>query len=172
MTYEEACNRFYKSIVNYCIHSTSKDKYYAEVAADKVFDSLKEKWDSFTNHDENTIRVWLYRTANNKLLETYREIKKEQKATVDLAAWEQSASELPDDSVDGYEENRKYEAYISDVRARLEGSELELFDLKVVQDKSLKEIASILNTTEAAAKMRWMRLRRKLKEIVYRVMNR
>jgi RNA polymerase sigma-70 factor (ECF subfamily) len=166
MTYDEACNKFFDRIAKYCIHNTSKDRTYAEDTAVEVFVLLKNKWDELKSHEENAILVWLYSAANKMLHQTYRSIKKELSVTVFLSDLEPTGFEIPDESIDGYDENRKFEKYLSDIRARLEGSDLELFDLKVVHKKRYSEIAKELQISESAVKMRYMRLRRNIKEML------
>ena len=55
---------------------------------------------------------------------------------------------------------------MSEVRNRLTGDDLKLFDLKIVSKWPYIKIAEELNTTVPAIKMRWLRLKTRLRRIV------
>lgn len=68
--------------------------------------------------------------------------------------------------IDNYQEEQKFLCYISDIRKRLEGEDLKLFDMIVISKSPYNQIAEELNTTVPAIKMRWLRLKTRLRQIV------
>lgn len=169
MTREEACNKFYKVIVKYCYYRTSKNMSDAEDVAGDVFLKLGKEWNSMDSHEENRGLAWLHSVADYKIQELYRKNYKNQNMTIPLHTREGDDYELPDESVDGYEENRKYENYISQIKERLTEEEWRLFELSAINQKAYKEIGEILQISEAAVKMRRQRLNLKLKPILIKL---
>ena len=63
----------------------------------------------------------------------------------------------------------KYLQYLSEVRKELNSKDLLLFDKIVIQKLQYKQIASELSTTVPAVKMRWLRLKTRLRQIVKKI---
>ena len=71
ITYEEAYRRYRTIIEGYCKFLVG-NRYYAEDVTSETFSILYEKWHSLNSHESKVILTWLYRTANNKIKEFYR----------------------------------------------------------------------------------------------------
>lgn len=70
------------------------------------------------------------------------------------------------EEVDNYQEEPKFLEYMSEVRSRLESDDLKLFDMKIISKYPYVKIAAEFDTTVSAIKMRWYRLKRRLRQIV------
>lgn len=166
MTLEEVGNSFYTRIVKYCYYRTSKNRADAEDIAGEVFLRLGQKWDNLKDYDENRILGWLYGTANKVMLEQHKIKLTQEAVTSSLTANNGADIELPDETVDGYEENRKFENYISQIKEELCAKDFEFFEYIVIQKLPYKDVGQKFSISESAAKMRWQRLKGKLKPIL------
>ena len=166
MTIEEVCNSFYTQIVKYCYYRTSKNRSDAEDIAGEVFLRLGKKWDTLDSHDENRVLGWLYSTANKVMLEQHRDKLTQETLTSSLTTNNGADIDLPDESVDGYEENHKFENYISQIKDELCAKDFEFFEYIVIQKLPYKDVGQKFRISESAAKMRWQRLKRKLMPIL------
>lgn len=168
VTYEEAFRAFHRGIVRYCLSEFPNDHYCAEDLASECFMLLYRKWDTLQSHAPTTLRVWLFRTARNKVLDCK---KKKRLQTVSLddesgrARLEREAAHLLH-RLDEREETERYWHYLTEIRNALTELEWRLFDLVVNQEQPFRQVSEHLGTTEAAAKMRWHRLRAKLQEFL------
>ena len=65
-----------------------------------------------------------------------------------------------------YLENQKYKNYIDKIQKHLNSEDWELFEYIVIKQFSYKKLGTIYHSSEAAIKMRWYRLQRKLRPFV------
>lgn len=167
MIYDEIYKKFYHVIVSYCYRRV-KDEFYAEEVASNTFHLLWKEWDTMSFPNENALLSWLYKTAANKIKEHKRDKQHKYipldseyvRNIVDLNA----AVDYED--IDPQKEEQKYHAYMSEIRSRLNEKEQKIFDLVIVDKQPHKIVAEELKISIAAVKMRCMRLRRRLKQIV------
>lgn len=165
LTYDEAFKAFYQGIVGYCLSRLPNEPCSAEDLASECFVLLFRKWDSLQSHSAAAVQVWLLRAARNKTMDY---IKKKRLHTVSIDDEEtRDRVELEllhlRAEVDEQKEHERYHRYLAQLREILSAEEWALFDLVVNREASFREVAERLNMTEAAAKMRWYRLRAKLK---------
>ena len=168
VTYEEAFRAYYWGIVRYCLSEIPNDPYCAEDLASECFLLLYRKWDDLQSHAPMTVQVWLFRTARNKALDCK---KKKRLHTVSLDD-ESERNRLESEAQrllrhhDERTESERYRHYLLEIRGALTEVEWRLFDLVVNRDEPFRLVSERLGTTEAAAKMRWHRLRTKLKGVL------
>lgn len=172
MTLEEACNSFYEDIIKYCYYRTSKNKPDAEDIAGEVFLRLGKKWDTLENYDKNRVLGWLYNTAENVILEYQRKQIIQNDLTVSITDENGIDDEFADESIDGYEENIKFEHYISQIKKELSHEEFEFFNYVIIQNLPYKDVGQKLHISESAVKMRRRRLSRKLIPILDKLFGR
>lgn len=169
ITYDEAFGAFYTGIVGYCISQLSEEDPYSEDIASECFVLLYEKWDTFQSHTAVAVQVWLFRAAKNKILD-YQKRKRFCMLSIDdeetLEALEKELNALINE-IDEREEHERYQMYISEIQNTLDDNEWILFDLVVNRRQSFRQIAEMLDSTESASKMRWHRLRAKLKLVIF-----
>ena len=166
MIFDEIYKKYYQVIVNYSMPWV-KNQFYAEEVANKTFELLWEEWESKNFPNEKTVLTWLFRTANYKIKEHKR---KKYNRHIPLDSGELHIADARMASyyqeIDSAQEEQKFREYMSDVRKRLTGDDLKLFDFKIVLKLPYIKIAEELNTTVPAIKMRWLRLKTRLRKIV------
>ena len=158
----EIARIYYNDLNNY-ISKRIKNKYDAEDIAQDVFLLFQER---YTDLDDDNIRAWLYKVADNKIKEKYREIAKQEKLHLLslFPGYEKSADvvyEMEEDykiTDDELEEKKKT------VMESLTEKELKLFEMVYNKHMEYKELAKALEITENNARVRVCRLRAKISE--------
>lgn len=104
--------------------------------------------------------AWLYRIASNEFLKYY---KKEKRMPV-YSLEEETAKKLTNFSEELADERQQERInQLTKVLEKLPTKDMQMIELRFFEDKSFKEIAFILETTESAAKMRTYRILEKIK---------
>ena len=107
--------------------------------------------------------AWLYRIASNEFLKYYRQQKKLPVYSLE----EETAKKLTNFSEELADERQQERInQLTKVLEKLPTKDMQMIELRFFEDKSFKEIAFILETTESAAKMRTYRILEKIKESV------
>ncbi|MBD5541771.1 MAG: sigma-70 family RNA polymerase sigma factor [Lachnospiraceae bacterium] len=162
MQFEDICRETYPKIYNYILART-RNKEAAEDITQEVFFIAYKKGDVFLSH-ENPV-AFLYVSAKNLLFDYFRE------TTKSTPLEEQ---EIVDARGDIYEQIRMEHAdsidesiYLKQVLGRLNDKERKLYELYYVFKKPMKVIARELRLNEAALRMKYVRLRKKVRRIVH-----
>ena len=167
MTFEEMYREYYHTIERFCNYQIGYDRFYSEEIASAVFDTLNQKWAELESHEPAVLLTWLYRTATFKIKEFYRHMPPE---TIEYDEYAQSLIEKRKSesasSIDEAEEFLKYEFYKTQIRQTLKVKERALFDCIVEEELTYKQAALKLKISENAVKMRWVRLRVKIRPCV------
>lgn len=104
--------------------------------------------------------AWLYRIASNEFLKYYRK----QKRMPVYSLEEETAKKLTNFSEELADERQEERInQLKKVLETLKTKDMQMIELRFFEDKSFKEIAFILETTESAAKMRTYRILEKIK---------
>lgn len=161
MQFEDICKDNYSRIYNYVLAKT-QNIWVAEDITREVFLIAYQNGKKFLKHEKPL--AFLYATAKNLVFEYFREsakispcdeIEKEDK-NADL--FEQICNEkyqLLDES--------KYKEYVMN---GLTDSEINLYNEYYTNNKAMKEIAVELGISETAVRMRFVRVRSKIRSIV------
>ncbi len=154
--------KYYNRIYDYCLYRI-KHEYDAEDMTSDVFCLLHDKWEQYETHDDAAILTFLYRSANYKIIERGKE------TTILCGSAEIDIDSLPEGLPIDYAivENDRYERYISDILRNLTGKDRELFTYIVIDKLHYTDIAGKLHVSENTVKLRWYRLRRKIKPLIY-----
>ena len=167
MIYDEIYKRYYQVLVNY-IYIRIKDEFYSQELASETFKLLWVRWATSDFQYENAVLKWLYHTADFKI-KAYTRDKNNDYIPLDSEYVQNMAdiqSALDCEELDLAQEDEKYHGYMSDVRKQLPQKDIEFFNMIVIQKLPYNQIALELNTTVAAVKMRWLRLKIRLRKIV------
>ncbi len=158
---------YYNRIYNYCLYRI-QHKYDAEDMTEDVFCLLYNKWEQYKTHDDAAILAFLYRSAYYKIIERGKE------TTILYGSTEIDIDSLPEGLPIDYAivENDRYERYISDILRNLTGKDRELFTYVVVDNLRYADIADRLQVSENTVKLRWYRLRRRIKPLIYSLIDR
>jgi RNA polymerase sigma factor (sigma-70 family) len=162
----------YNKILQRCYYKLN-DRDHAVTIADDAFILLYNKWDSVTKTHKTSelLTAWLIKTADYKINNFIRSNKKRFASGI-LTPYNYPEEKLPaadiKETKDQYDEKRlRY--YSDEIKKSLTEGERLLFTLIVEQDAPYNEISKQLNLTVPAAKMRWMRLKDKLKKIIEKI---
>ena len=141
--------------------------------AHEVFKLLWEKREEIYDEDERKLLIWVYETAKRKHWEYNRVKRSQRKATVDLESeYGSMSNDLSAEyedllHIEGFESvEEKYESYLNEIKKRLNEKERRLFVLIVEKKLAPKDAAAALSITDVNFRVRWHRLRNKLKPIV------
>jgi RNA polymerase sigma-70 factor (ECF subfamily) len=102
--------------------------------------------------------AWLYRIASNEVAQYYRMHQKQRVVSID----DHNIGELADElgSVDDSDQLQNMISLLDTLRQE----ELEIIEMRFFEDKPFKEIAAILQITEANAKMKTYRILERMKK--------
>ena len=170
MTYEDAYRKYFTVIVKYSSRQIGNHLFDAEEIASDAFYILFEKWDELNSHEEQVIITWLYRAANNKIKEYFRN-KPPEHVSIDSDDEIELKMLENESDIDIVEEAKKYDRYIVQIQNRLNQKEAQLFEYIVVNQYRYSQIASLLNISESAVKMRWFRLQMKIRSVINDLIN-
>ena len=173
-SYEYLYNKYLSQIVRFIKFQYRLDDESSKDIAQEVFKTLWEKHKKFYDEDEKKMLSWLYETAKRKTLEYKR---KNNKVIIEYD-WDSDG--VPNDFSAEYEDlihiegfrsvDEKYQNYISEIKKNLNEKECELFTLIVEEQVDAKEAAELLNISDVNFRVKWCRLRNKLRPIVKKIL--
>ena len=171
MTFEFIYEKYFDDIHRYCYYRTEGDKYCTDEATAETFFLLQKQWETVKDFHEDRLRAWLYGVAKNKI----KEVRREQNLSIESLSEERCRALLDEENLhkeppDEEEEYQKYVEYIKQICSQLKPKDLNLFQMRVVEEMSHREIGEALGIGENAAKLRWARLVDKLKPIVDKIL--
>ncbi len=171
MTFDDAFERFYETVLRYCVYILNDDRVAAEEATSKTFIVLFLKWDTLTSYDDQFLRCWLIGVARNAIKEVKRERRRNPVPTSDAALEELLKRKQLETVVeyDSAREQQKYEQYLILLKEKLKPIDFDTFYLLAIKRTSHAEAAKRLHITENALYIRWSRLRKKLKIILKQI---
>ena len=162
MQFEEICKENYARIYNYILARTGKREAAEDITQD-VFLIAFQKGEAFLRHEKPV--AFLYTTARNLVLEYYKKDKSNET--------ELDEAQITIFGKDAYEELclRKSDSvnegsYQKQVFQKLQPEEWKLYRKYYIEKQSMKAIARELRMSEPAIRMKYMRIRRKVRKIV------
>lgn len=168
LLYEEICIKYYVNILRYCnAHLGYRREDLAEVCAQNTF--LQALLDIKKLRTHPNVGGWLYKTAENFVKRTLRDIKKESNRHVSIDDENiniqlELACTLDLDNI--FDESFDIDKYKDIVLSQLSKEENELYRDYYVEKKGLIHIIKKYSITESAAKSRIFRLRKKIYRMV------
>lgn len=158
----EIANLYYNDIYHLCLSRLKKEENAADVTQE-VFLFFQEKYNEL---DDEYIKAWLYKVANNKIKEQFRAIAKREKELIYGTVF---GSQTSTDILYEMEEDNKItpeelEEKKKGILSSLNEKELELFEMAYTKHMEYKELAKALDISEHAVRGRVYRLRLKIKE--------
>ncbi len=159
----------YNKILQRCYYKLN-DRDLAVTITDDAFILLYDKWDMVTKtHKTNEmLTAWLIKTADYKI-KNYLRANKKRLASGILTPNNYPTEKIPEKDttkVNSQSDEERMRYYSDEIKKSLTESERLLFSLIVEQDAPYAKISKQLNLSVPAVKMRWMRLKDKLKKIV------
>lgn len=158
----EIANLYYNDIYHLCLSRLKKEENAADVTQE-VFLFFQEKYNEL---EDDYIKAWLYKVADNKIKEQFRAIAKREKELIYGTVF---GSQTSTDILYEMEEDNKVtpeelEQKKKSILSSLSEKELELFEMVYTKQMEYKELAKAFNVSEHAVRARVYRLRLKIKE--------
>lgn len=147
--------RYYEPVFRFLYKRTADEALTADLCS-QVFLKAMQKLESYTFQGV-PFSAWLFRIAGNELGQHYRASNKNRVVSAEENQLGHLAEELEEERHEG-----KYEAMLT-LLDELEPADLELIEMRFFEERSFKEIADILNISEANAKMRTYRILERMK---------
>lgn len=161
---EEAFSLYSKAIEKFCFTRLGEANEYA---GDCVQDTYCVFYSRLLNGEIfNNPRAFLYKTANNMVLKAKDKYYQNAKLTKQLDEAEVLSVFVEDNVENKNDVMLDIEAAKEILISQLSDIEKELYQMKYVENKSLKEIGSILGIPPTTVAMRTSRLRAKIKELI------
>lgn len=167
--FDSIYKKYYNRILEYC-RKRIKDKAEAISAANDSFILLYQKWEKLDFTDcPDKLLVWLHKTANLKIKEYYS--KKQKNSIIDsIDSYENTLYDDEEDILtDFFNEEKKYNCIINELKSKLPPSEFEIFELLVLKEKKQADAASQIGISTEALKMRWYRLKPKIVKLMKQI---
>ncbi len=159
--FKEIYKKYYNRIFSYCYGKTRNKDLSFSISND-AFLLLYEKWDTVDfDADSEKLVIWLLRTAAFKIKE---QIRKESLQIISENL-ETYVNTLTDISLTA-EQALTYKEYLIAIRERLNEPDAIVFDLLAIQNMKQREAAGVLGISVGAVKMKWYRLKPKIKLIL------
>lgn len=151
LSFDETFDQNYSMMVKRCKGKIGPND--AEDLVIEAFTLLYEKWDSFDNHREKVLTVWLYKTLDNKCSEYLRKKRRTELLSENLIICDK-------EDIDASAEYEKYGNYVEEIKKRLTPAEKELFDCIICKEMSPKETEEYLKISGVALRVRWFRTKK------------
>ena len=158
----EIANLYYNDIYHLCLSRLKNEENAADVTQE-VFLFFQEKHSEL---EDDYIKAWLYKVANNKIKEQFRAIAKREKELIYGTVFHSQTSTdiLYEMEEDNKVTSEELEEKKKSILSSLSKKELELFEMVYTKHMEYKELAKVFDISEHAVRARVYRLRLKIKE--------
>ena len=174
MIFEEMYLKCFDIVYRFCFARNGGNQYLAEEATKKALDVMAQKWETVQLYDQRLLYAWLYGVASRTMKETNREHPRNY-VSLDVL-WCRNLMEQQQikhgEPLDEETEYQRFLEYSEQIEKKLRPIDRELFHYRVVDGLLHREIAQRMNITENAVKLRWIKLKEKIKPIVNKLLNR
>lgn len=161
--FDEVCERYYKDIFKYLVFTLKNEEAANDITQDTfvvVYKNIKKVY----SHEN--IGGYIFRTAQNLgknyKKELYKRLIREiniDDNVLDIQDYKSDIESSIDAQIDEYE-------YITEIIDSLSNEKQRLYKMYYVEHKSMKEIAAVMNVEYTALRMKYVRLRKEIKERV------
>lgn len=161
MQFEDICKENYPKIYNYILART-RSKETAEDITQEVFLIACQKGEAFLSHKNPA--AFLYVSAKNLLFEYFRESARH--LPLEEREMEDTKGDIFEQICEEHIRSLNEDAYLVRILDGLNEKERRLYKLHYTDKKTMKDIAGELHINETALRMKYVRLRKKVKRIV------
>ncbi len=161
--FTEICEKYYKDVFRYLVFTLKNEDAASDVIQDTfvvVYKNIKKIY----NHKNQG--GYIFRTAQNIAKnykkELYKKLIKEiniDDGIIEIRDYNSDIDKVIDSKINEYE-------YITDIIDSLSDEDKQLYSMYYIEHKSMKDIAYVLDIEYTALRMKYVRLRRKIKEMV------
>lgn len=160
---QECYDKYRLKLFNYCLSRLNGSREAADDCVQETFIVFYNKLLDGNQFEDP--RTFLYRTANNFVNRQKQKDARELKRQVSLESIENIS--VTDEDYDERLDLIDYEDLAKTLLNLLTDEEKQLYDLRYIRRISVEEISEKLRISRPAASMRLMRLRNKIKDMVY-----
>lgn len=150
--------KYYRMVFRFCLRLTGGNQHDAEDLTGEVFQFFFAEQDRLDFEMPAALVTWLYRTAKNKWMKIVRHAMRKPP--------DMDETDLFSNQFEGDKEEKQYRAYIKQIERSLSGSDLELFRAIIIEKREYPDIAERLGISEQTLRVRWFRLRQKIRPTV------
>ena len=166
MTYEEVYKKYRRRIESFCQYKLSTtDGQLAEDLCSEIFLLLYMKWEELESHEEARVLKWLYNAA---LIKTREHQRLASKKPLIYSLEEYNVTDDPCEAFayldTAADDELVYRQYLERIKASLSEKDRQTFVLKVEKQYTVAQIAKELQENEVTVKVRWFRIRQRLKD--------
>lgn len=164
MVFEQFFDRYYKRFVEYCrAVSPGEDP---DDLVEEAFVALWKHWEQLESHAEFVLFTWTKKAIAFGAKAAYR---RRAKAPISLDGQQEEGTpgEIrdPSPSVEDFVvEEEAYRQYLAEIYKRLSPTDCRLFELVMLEKRSIKEAACALSKSEKAVSVGVTRLRARLRD--------
>ena len=154
--FEECYAEYRIKLFNYCLARLSGNREEADDCVQETFTLFYKKLKSGEEFEHP--RAFLYRTADNFVSRQKEKNAKDSKRNVEIVTETEFFQRL---------EEIDFDAFAKELLSLLSEKEKEIYSLRYIEKMSVEEMAKKSGVSRPAMSMKLMRLRNKIKEIVY-----
>ena len=174
LSFEDLYKKYFVRIATFIRLQYDIESDVSQDLAQEVFGILWQKKNDLIFNNEKQIVCWMYETAKIKAKE-YNRLNAVNKSLLSLDSEEFSKGITVSSEKLVYleifeDQNTKYQKYLSEIKLFLNKKELALFECIVEKEMSQREAADYLGITDVNLRVRWHRIRLKLKPIIDKMM--
>lgn len=162
---QECYDKYRLKLFNYCLSRLNGSREAADDCVQETFIVFYNKLLDGNQFEDP--KTFLYRTANNFVKRQKHKDAKQKRRQVSLESVENIT--VTDEEYDERLELIDYDMFAKMLIDFLSDEEKELYNLRYVQKISVEEISEKIGISRPAASMRLMRLRNKIKDMVYSI---
>lgn len=154
--------RYFEPIFRFIVRRTADEALAADICSQVFLKALQK----IKNYQFRGVpfSAWLYRIASNEITQYYRNNNKKRAISIDSTQIPEIIEEL---ETNDNEEHRKVMLV---ALKTLPPDQVQLIELRFFEQRPFKEIAQILNITEANAKVKTYRILARLKKAMLKIM--
>lgn len=166
--YNKIVRKYTQPLYKYCYKRLHKDKQLAEDTVIDIMDVLRQKWDKL-DIGEN-IRAWLYRVADNCIKHSLRKYDDFYSNNTSL---EEKLENHPVEGIQCYDEyfsdENSEEEYIKRIIAALPDEYKEIFRLRYIEKKTIKETAELVKMPYTSVHLRLTKIEPLVREEIRKI---
>lgn len=162
---QECYDKYRLKLFNYCLSRLNGSRESADDCVQETFIVFYNKLLDGNQFEDP--KTFLYRTANNFVKRQRYKDAKQMRRQVSLESVENIC--ISDEEYNERLELIDYDMFAKTLIDVLSVEEKEIYNLRYIQKISVEEISEMLGISRPAASMRLMRLRNKIKDMVYSI---
>lgn len=163
----ELCEMYHEKVLKYLYYSIGNIED-AKDLTQEVFTHIYKEIESVNGHEN--VGGYIFKTAKYKAANFKRKrVTKSKREVTNYVDNKGETKDLHGQLKNKYDSMIDEEQYIDIVLSRLAKDKRQLYKYYYIEKKSHKEIAKILNINEASIRMKYVRLRREVKQVVHKI---